>query len=896
MKIKDLGLIEQELEHKLRDILDMDVDDFIHIVDAKKKNGDKINKPYIRLYNYIKENNSLCSSSNGQIDALDHETEVRLKRIPIDYLKYYYDDYLISKLKNGNCTNLLDIYGIKDRDLRQIPYVGSAMFDKLKKIKDAVKSNPHYYIDKWEEYNTINSLPSNYDRSFGLSVNLTNALIEYAQIIRKNLSNNMYIRNSQQKKSYTLLANILTKTYKQHIPAKSIAEEEGCMPQHIDQIRYNCLSEILKGEVFFNNYRLNQDLIDLMESLGSECLFTPIHQYYEYSGSNDLSMLKALGYDTITIKDVEILIPVGTKGICYTVWRAIQKVLCDNPLPTDKNVIEQQILEHNDLADIEYDTRLIDFVLSSDYFVENKGNNLIQIKDEYLTSNPQRMARIIYEAGNKLTREQVFDKFEELYKFNQTDNISIARKYGISCQGKKYWYYGQPITPLQQWVTDFAEEKVIFFYSELEQEMKKAGYTIPKAVRAYITNICSVDNKDPNHFCLKDCVDQYTDFRWRASTTYGWANWVYNEIKNILAEKGTLSVSKMIDTLEKRSQQTEYKKIRQRLQYNNMADYCGVDKPFIVTNGNVDINKSVFDKTDFELVGLRGIKNPYFRQIRSLVANELKKVDSKSKRITEIVKIVQDTIDETINRNSIIRALKDEQERFASKDFDVVNEGGILIVKLLKKEADVEPVYVASAKHDDTDTIQLVEEQKTDKRPSIKYRQQIDYDKLNSMLKRELAFYDRWMQVDNIKMGTAIDLFIDFIRQAKNDNIREHLPQDLYEYWFASTDSYDRYKYFTDLTIMFEGLLKEIYIRNNAKEPPHTTGLMQLVGAFPGLPLLLLRSRDSKGFNRIGSDLVFKRNKVAHGEYVEMSSSETALTITEFVALYVYIVAKYTNS
>lgn len=894
MRIKDLTLPDSKLIRSLKEVADMEVDDFIHMVDSKKASGIRINKPYQRVYDYIKAYDiKQDTPSVKPTVSIDQETAAKLQRIPIEELNNYFDVRLICKLKNGYCNNLLDVYNISEVALQQIPYVGVTMLEKLRIIQESLRNDPNRYIDEWAKFNTVNYLPSDYDSSLGLNTNLRNAILEYAQIIRSNLGNGRYTKNSQQKTTYTSIADVLEKIYHQNKSIKEIAHEMGYTNTRIEQLRNDGISPLLKGEVCFNHYRLNQDLLDLLGSLGEECLFAPIQQYKDYSGSSDISMIKGLGYDTTTINDLEILIPKDTKGICYAVWRAILKVLCDNPLPTDKHVIEQQILDSDDLADINYDTRFIDLILSSDFFIDNKGNNLIQIKNEYLTSVAQRMARIVYESGRKMTTQEVTDKYVELYKVNPTTNISMARQYGISCQGKKYWYYGEPKMPLQQWITEYAEDNKIFYYNDIADALKEAGYTIPGAIRAYITNVCIVDTKDSDHFCLKDCVDEYKKFKWRAPNTYGWANWLYNEIRKILDEKGPLTVSEMIDTLEKRSLRTEYKKIRQRVQWNNLGDYCGVDKPFIVTDGIVDKNKSVYDKTDFELIGLRGIKYPYFRQIRSLVANELKKEDSKSKKVTDIVKTVQDNIDESLNRGTIIRALKDEQHRFSSRDFDVVNENGILIVKWLKKEDQVEPVYVAPASSVDNDSIPLVETHKADDRPGIKFRQNVDYDKLSEMLKRELAFYSRWMQNDNIDLEPAIDLFIDLIRNARSRTIREQLPRDLYEYWFASTDSYDRYRYFTDLTIMFEGLLREVYIRRNNAQPPISAGLMQFAGAFPGLPMLMLRSRDSRGFNRIASDIVLKRNKVAHGEYIEMNSLETAQAITDFVALYVYIVSKY---
>ena len=160
-------------------------------------------------------------------------------------------------------------------------------------------------------------------------------------------------------------------------------------------------------------------------------------------------------------------------------------------------------------------------------------------------------------------------------------------------------------------------------------------------------------------------------------------------------------------------------------------------------------------------------------------------------------------------------------------------------------------------------------------------------------MKRELSFYNSWMAYDSININDAIDIFTDFLSDANNNNLSQRLPMDLYEYWFASTDSFDRSRYLNDLLIFFEAALKEIYIQLENKEPPRTKGLADMALLFSGLPDMLLYSKDSKGFRRIAHDLSVKRNIVAHGDTLKLSSLETAKLITDYVALYVYIVAKY---
>jgi len=520
------------------------------------------------------------------------------------------------------------------------------------------------------------------------------------------------------------------------------------------------------------------------------------------------------------------------------------------------------------------------------------NNNLIQIKNQYLTYAGQRYARIIYDAGTKITTEDVRKRYEDIYKTDPSTGPNAAGIYGISCEGKKYWYYGEPKVPVQQKVTEFAEDKKTFYYDDIEQEIINEGYTIPHAFRVYITNVCAVDNKDRDHFCHKDHVDDYPQYSWRSPSRYGQINWILNEIKNILKERESIMIDVLVAEIEERSKSTEYRDATKWTKYI-ATNYSGDDMPFNLFDGKISKNEPIFSETDFDTIALRGGKYAYYKQIRSIAANEVKKDESGRKSLMDIVSIVNEITDEPLNRNTILRAIKDEQHRFEPIDVEVINENGILYVQWTKKDIIPEPVYVVKPIDDKSDKEEILEVKEAEQRPAIRYRQSVNWQELNLAMKRELSFYSSWMAYDSININDAIDIFTDFLSDANNTNLSQRLPMDLYEYWFASTDSFDRSRYLNDLLIFFEAALKEIYIQLEDKEPPRTKGLADMALLFSGLPDMLLYSKDSKGFRRIAHDLSVKRNIVAHGDTLKLSSLETAKLITDYVALYVYIVAKY---
>jgi hypothetical protein len=875
----------------------MEVSEYIAWFKEREAKNVRINKPYWDLYEKIKQNMPMIMAAQKAVSAIQpakDPKQMMLEQVPTEELKYYFSEYnnIVDRLSAEGIKNLGQLYGLPLYDISKIPNIGSAALDKIQTMKDTLVQDAQAIVNSWKEFQTIYELPSNYDRNLGLSRNLKNALLEFAQIIEKNKNNKRYIANSQQWKSFSLLATILRKYYDEGKSDNQIAEEEGYTSQHINNVRHDCVIDILSGGVFFKNYKLNQNILDLIASLKAECLFSTLDKFVSYSGSSDTDLLTDLKCDIIQIKDTTFLIPKDTKGIYEKVGKVIIKTLVENPLPTDKDVIYELIVNNDELSGINFDSIFVENVLACEELVDVFNNNLIQIKNQYLTYAGQRYARIIYEAGAKITTEEVRKRYEDIYKTVPSSGPNTAGVYGISCEGKKYWYYGEPKVPIQQKVTEFAENRKIFYYDDIEEEIINEGYTIPQAFRVYITNVCAVDNKDKDHFCHKDYVDDYPHYSWRSPSRYGQINWILNEIKNILKERGSIMIDVLVAEIEERSKSTEYRDATKWTKYI-ATNYSGDDMPFNLFDGKISKNEPIFSETDFDIIALRGGKYAYYKQIRSIAANEVKKDESGRKSLMDIVSIVNEITDEQLNRNTILRAIKDEQHRFEPIDVEVINENGILYVQWTKKDIIPEPVYVVKPIDDKSDKEEILEVKEAEQRPAIRYRQSVNWQELNLAMKRELSFYSSWMAYDSININDAIDIFTDFLSDAHNANLSQRLPMDLYEYWFASTDSFDRSRYLNDLLIFFEAALKEIYIQLEDKEPPRTKGLADMALLFSGLPDMLLYSKDSKGFRRIAHDLSAKRNIVAHGDTLKLSSLETAKLITDYVALYVYIVAKY---
>ena len=897
MRIFELKTIDRKTLYKLKNVADMEISDFIKMIETKQDKKEHINKPYLDLYISIIQNKPLIQAAEKAMPTIQpifNTTLNELRLIPINELNYYFKDNknIICRLQAGILRTLADLFETDSAELMKYPNIGPAFITRILVMKDFVVNNADRIIQQWKHSTTIFELPTNYDRNRGLCQNAKEAIWEYAQIIEYNQNDNRYFSTPQQKKSFLFLASIFKKYYGEGKNDTQIAQETGYSSERIRQIRSKAVTRMLNGEIFFNNYKLNSGLLDLISSLKEQCMYDVLSKYITYVNSSDTSFLTDIGCDWINIKNTSFLIPRDTKGIYKTVGNVIIQVLLDNPLPTDKDVLFDLILKNEELSSLDFDDVFVQNVLSCDEIVDLKDNNLIQLKKEYLTSAGQRYARIIYESSSKLTTKQVKDIYTDIYKVNPTNGPGAATIYGISCEGKRLWYYGQPKESLQKIVSDFAESKREFYYSEIERHVIQLGFTIPPAFRVYITNICASDVKDKDHFCHKEYVDDYSDTKWRSPMKYGWANWIFNEIRSILCQKDEIEEKNLIKELDQRSKSTGYKDIILRLPYM-LSKYCGEDKPFIIQDGNVKINRIVFDKTDFETIGLRSSLYPYYKQIRSIAANEVKKATKGQISLMNFISIINNTFSETISRNTIIRAIEDEQHRFEPIDVVLIKDSGNLYLQWTKKDTNAEPVYYITSSKEDTEKEEVSISEGAAVRVNIAYRQTINWADLCDAMKKELRFYNVWMKYYGFNLDNSVDKFVKFLTNAQNQNLKRQIPLDLYEYWFAKTDAYDRNRYVNDLLICFEAVLREIYYIKEGEKVPQTKGLIDTTRLFSGLSEMFLSSRDSKGFDRIASDLGRKRNIVAHGDSLNLNSGDTALLINNLVAFYVFVVAKY---
>lgn len=843
---------------------------------------------------------------------MEKENQEILSKITIQELKEYgvedYVLYTVNKLRLDGCHTLSDLL---EFDANQ---KNGKMAKTIKSWQYFVTQNAQQIISKWKEkqdLEAVKNIPSSYDPSLGFVANLKNTIVEYAQITQKRFSNEGYAKKKknyyQSRKNALLCAQILLLAYKEGKDDDAISNS---LPEKyelltIQQDKIKCLKKIFKGCTRSEKIEVNSDILDVAKSLEDECLFKSVKVYDNYSGDKEHEFLEYFGFTLVKIKDDFIVVPLYTMKVYSLVYQNACKILSDIIFPEDKEILIERIEESDDLKDIDYDPSFITNLLDNKSFVDVLEDGLVQIKSKYLTIG-QKYVRIIYNAKENLTGQDVRKRYEEEYGEIPRVGPKTDKRYKICSDGRS-WYYGEPRVPVSRATVDYVEDHIIFNYSDIEQHLQNQGYSFnPDTIRTYITNLCSVDNADTNHFCHKDFVDDYSSYSWKNPPKYGRANWVLKTTKSILGKKSSISWNELVSELTAKAEGTEYAEGIKIQAKSILCQYSGDGNPFMFAKiipskeqekDMVEVeyimkNEPYFSETDFDTIGLRGEKYAFFSQIRDIAYNEVMRTENHKVFLSDLIKIINNNITEPQTRNVIIRAIEDKRHLFESNDIQLIDEEGKKIVVWTGTEIKSEPAYEISVSERDEETPLIRERIDVVSRPEIRYSQNIDWDALNQILKTELSFYGRWMNLEGFDLNVSIDNLLIILTHAQEENLSKEIPRCLYEYWFADTSIYDRKAYVNNLLLGFEALLEEIFYQTHGFRPQEK-GLMKRAVLFDGLDEKLRYKKDSRGFDKIASNLYYYRNRVAHGESLKLTSMEIASTIINILALYVYVIARY---
>ena len=905
MKIS--SLIDSKNHSKYRDVLNKDLEEYVAWFRENKPN----NRPFKDLYNDVLE-----ALKNSKVEIKDEEkapepinpTLEKLNKISLQEIQYYVRDAKYNTMKN-HLPTLGALYTFEPNlnDKKRPRWQDDAI-----KYQEILKAKCETIIDNYYNFDEIKSLPATIDKDLSFAENLRKAALEFLDFI--DLKSGCTKYDFGKYKGQRLL--VLQKYYRDNKTIKEIAAEQKNQ-RSAEVLASNYIHDFLKDLMestkdgikedseedtkLCKNLCIHDDLKQWIESIKELCVFNS-KSFMEklFGGPKDKDDIGPLGLEFVNVVgDVQFVIPSRKKGTYEDLSKSIINELRNTIVPSTPSAIFEKIISSEKCQKIKDDFNevFINNVLSCPEIVDIMDNGLIRIKEE-LQTKEQKAARLMLELSQKngtATMQQLSDAFQEKYN-TPYKNLSTLKRFGFNPVQERgtHWHYGSSLMPLLDAVREYVEENKIFYYDDIISYLEEKGYVITESVRLYLTNMCNVDTKDNQHFCHRDYCDDYPKFTWRAQAQTGLSNWILNQVNYLLGFENEMEFDKILYYIVQQAQGTIYAKNIKNKAVNTIKSYCGEKKPFIFDGYILRKNFGFYENTDFETIGLRGGKYPFFKHIRAFIANYIKKCEDGKLLLTEAIKMIDLDIEEHKKRDVIIKAIENKHLPSIGVELSTI-DGKRYIIKssdFANIHKDYEPVYKIHASCKEQDKSVVVEEQDVQDRNTISNRMTLDWNLLHEDLLRELSNYSSLMKSDNIDLDKAIGTFLEFIRSSKNPNLSSILTQHLFEFCRAKYDRFDTDTYVRDLAIFYEGLLLDILRRNQGKQG--IKGLRELAVEFPVLAhALSIPQQRARGFEGIFKDLHSKRNILVHGDYLELNSFDKAKCILDFTALYIYTVAKY---
>ena len=555
-------------------------------------------------------------------------------------------------------------------------------------------------------------------------------------------------------------------------------------------------------------------------------------------------------------------------------------------------------LEQNN-PDYDYDQETVDAVLKQHSWVECvmvDGRDAYQLNYELL-NDYQKLGRIIYEK-ERITIDEIKEELERRGSNRASAIIKSLRmtsvKYNWVClagQNGVYEYNpeGQNRMSLNEAVRKFAEERICFTWDEIYAYLSEAGYEklVESSIRTYITSICTPSKSNANLFCLQNRIDDYPQISWKSKKQQGLCNWLLPIVIQYLKTKGGKADRKaIIDVLlAKNSQGFKLKNDITTYLYPYAKDASGY---FSISGGTISLTPRAWNLTqdEIEKVGLRNRTPDYYMTTVSYIKSILQQTEGGEAQMS----VIRDKCRELVS-NLTDAAFYKIVDKFLPEQITKYERDGRAYLKLVTEKIDYAPAY-------EVDAVSSVRESAPKLVPSNAAREEslpgnrnvFSWEHIRRKMISDLAFYDRQWDLD-LTLEQSIDKFIAFMQSQKGSaRLSVFVPQAMYEFWHCKNDNLDYYRYMMEIATSYEQVLAAICKENGVAV--YANGLKDIIDSIPEMRDWLYCS-PSDGFKKIFGKLKYTRNLLAHGKDVDDTLFLLIQRTIEFIALYIYTVARF---
>lgn len=229
-------------------------------------------------------------------------------------------------------------------------------------------------------------------------------------------------------------------------------------------------------------------------------------------------------------------------------------------------------------------------------------------------------------------------------------------------------------------------------------------------------------------------------------------------------------------------------------------------------------------------------------------------------------------------------------DKYLPEHISKVERDGKVYLKLDTAKIEYAPSYEVDSVNSEREEAPVLVPSEVARQEQVPgHREVFSWDSIRRKMLVELAFYERNWDLD-ISLEETVDKFISFMKSQKSLRLSTLLPQAFYEFWYCKNDNLDYYRYMMEIATCYEKFLTSIWHQNGIAV--YANGLVEVAETNPDMRIWLHYSPNDT-FKKIFGKLRYTRNVLAHGQDVDDTLFQLVQKSVEFIALYVYTLAKF---
>lgn len=849
----------------------------------------------------------------------------------IDKINEKYPKLFNPILKNG-FIYLIDLFDKKAKDLKGIGKNRVSLYDDL--LYD-IENNQEEWVDyilKQTEYNKTRVFPENFELEDEMTpVDLYSRLDKAIRDLIRDVESNT---NAAVFKNF----EIAKKRYCENLSLSEIASQLNLNRETVRIQLRTVLTSICSNSSLWDNYYLAEDLVESV--IGLKEVFS-FHSLSEIRSKYD-DFCQDFVYNNYLFFDLmEVKVENVSGAIFFVPYNfPKKKIIITKKWLTDylKDIVKPQVEEEviDAYLNSEPEEDLSDLVTSMLHSLEeiekvsDGGVNAYQIKYQYLSSVSSKIARIVFEKRIQLDHDDLREIEKEKIGVVESDMLPnkkrASEKYSwvqyIPGSGlvlysdndfKKTSYHS-----VRSAVQDFCEKHEQFYFNDIENFIKSFGYKYNyKSIRTYILSFCARSRTDNNLFLHRDKITDSNRDLWLQQKGYGTTNFIINKaVEYLQANNGELESSVLKEKIEESPEAVDfcvkYHSLDVIRRYWTNKDAKNAEITLFwkdVKSGKeyIILNQQVLDEGLYDLnkIGFIDKKPEYYSALIAMAISYLKKTEDNKCTISELQNECSEILNsENVTNGPFYKLFKDnnslkkytsELERCEDSDG---NKWIRLKLETLKPESSYEIDKTSPVECDKNGEVAPTLVKVKEDRPLPTRRIDVDWDLLKKNFVEELGAYygSKIWDLSTISFNEAVDKFMLVLANSRNNRMKSLISQDMFELWNYRIDKYDMQDFIMHLSTMYEGLIREIFILNNPNSHlPQTKGLETTMELMNKTKFFFSMAQDNNttGFLKIMRDLKWRRNAFAHGVDLEMNTIQMVQTINNYIALYIYSVARF---